>query len=331
MNEPTFSADFAMFGTDPSGFGPQGVGTLEAIDRVGEVGELVGFDLAYPFVSDVSLDEIKEALARNNLRASVVHPALYTDEFEEGGFTNPDLALRRRAAGVVRETAELAEELGADYVKIWPGRDGHDYPFQVDHAALWDRALEGVAEVARANPRTRFAIEYKRKEPRTHLLFGNVARLLLGLEEIGLDNLGIVVDFGHSLFAYETPADALHLANRYGRLFGVEFNDNYRASDDDLTAGSVHLMETIEFVHAMREIGWEGVWELDQTGVREDPVVAARASVRILRGIYRLLDGLDRAALAEAQARHDSMEAQRLVHNLLLDRAALRVETRGKV
>jgi xylose isomerase len=330
MKEPTFSADFAMFGTDPSGFGPQGVGTLEAIDRAGEVGDLTGFDLAYPFLSDVTVDEIKAALARNNLRASVVHPALYTDEFKEGGFTNPDPVLRKRATEVVRETAELAEELGADYVKIWPGRDGHDYPFQVDHAALWDRALEGVAEVARANPGTRFAIEYKRKEPRTHLLFGNASRLLLGLEEIGLDNLGIVVDFGHSLFAYEAPADALHLANRYGRLFGVEFNDNYRASDDDLTAGSVHLMETIEFVHAMRQIDYEGVWELDQTGVREDPVPAARASVRTLRGINRLLDGLDESALAEAQAHHDSMEAQRLIHSLLLSEVAPQVETHGK-
>lgn len=318
MSELNFSADFAMFGQDPSGFGPSGVGTLEAIDCAGEVGELAGFDLAYPFVSDVSINDIKEALARNDLRASVVHPALYTDEFKEGGFTNPDPALRRQAADVVRETAELAEELGSDFVKIWPGRDGYDYPFQVDYAALWDLALEGVAEAARANPGTRFAIEYKAKDPRTHLLFGSVARLLVGLQEIDLDNLGIVVDFGHSLFAGETPADALHLAHRYGRLFGVEFNDNFRASDDDLTAGSVHLIETLEFVHALHQIEWKGTLELDQTGVREDPVLAARASIRTLRAIDRVVGEIDTSALAEAQARHDALEAQRLVHELLL-------------
>jgi xylose isomerase len=328
MNELNFSADFAMFGQDPSGFGPLGVGTLEAIERAGQVGELTGFDLAYPFVSDVSLDQIKEALARNNLRASVVHPALYTDEFKEGSFTNPDPTLRRRADDVVQRTAEIAKELSADYVKIWPGRDGYDYPFQVDYAALWGQALEGLAELARANPNTRFAIEYKRKEPRTHLVFGNAARLLLGLQELGLDNLGIVVDFGHSLFADETPADALHLAHRYGRLFGVEFNDNFRASDDDLTVGSVHLIETLEFVYALRQIGWEGTWELDQTGVREDPVLAARASVRTLRAIDRVVEDIDTAALAEAQTRHDALEAQRLIHGLFLSALERDVENK---
>ena len=30
----------------------------------------------------------------------------------------------------------MAEELGADYVKFWPGQDGFDYPFQVDYDDL---------------------------------------------------------------------------------------------------------------------------------------------------------------------------------------------------
>jgi xylose isomerase len=324
VTELVFSADFAMFGQDPSGFGPPGITTLQAIDRAGEVGELQAFDLVYPFSGpDTNTETIKQRLASNGLRASVIHPSLYTDEFAEGALTNPDPELRARALDVVCRTVEAGRALDVDYVKIWPGRDGFDYPFQVNYADLWRRGLDMLAEVGSSFPGTRFAIEYKHKDPRTHLLFGNAARLLLGLQEIGIDNLGIVVDFGHALFAGEAPADSIHLAASLDRLFGVEFNDNFRASDDDLTAGSVHLLETIEFVRALREVGYSGVWELDQTGMREDPVRAARASIRTLRSIDRLLDSVDMDALRQAQSRHDALDAQRVIHEALLGLGSL--------
>jgi xylose isomerase len=319
MSPREFSADFAMFGSDPAGFGPAGVDTLQAIAAVAAVGELDAIDLAFPFTGEgVTLDAVRDALAQQRIRASAIHSVLYFSEFALGSFTNPDEALRERAREIVRGTVEAARALNVDYIKIWPGRDGYDYPFQVDHGRVWDDAVRWLAETADSAPDVRFAIEYKAKDPRTHVLFGNAARLLLAMEELKRPNLGIVVDFGHSLFAHETPADVIHLAHRHGRLFGVEFNDNFRASDDDFTAGAVHLMETIEFVHALRQVGFDGVWELDQIGTREDPAVAARDSVRTLRAIEALLDRMPADVLADAQRRHDALAAQRVIHGQLL-------------
>jgi xylose isomerase len=164
----------------------------------------------------------------------------------------------------------------------------------------------------------RFAIEYKPKEPRTHIVFATAAKTLLAIDEIGLANVGILMDVGHSLYAGEAPADAVQLIVGRGRLFGIDFNDNFRSWDDDLAVGSVHLLETLEFLLALRRLGWEGVWQLDQFPFREDPVEAARSSIRVLRALDRMLDRIDGDELRLVQEAQDALGAQRLVHDLLL-------------
>src|SRR4029077_2370576 len=66
--ELTFGAGLWMFGqfvdryaTDA--YGPP-VGVLEAIDRAGQVGDLVALDINYPFDEGVTADQVRTALAR---------------------------------------------------------------------------------------------------------------------------------------------------------------------------------------------------------------------------------------------------------------------------
>ncbi|HLT59729.1 MAG TPA: hypothetical protein VK020_00965, partial [Microlunatus sp.] len=51
---------------------------------------------------------------------------------------------------------------------------------------------------------------------------------------------------------------------------------------------------------------------------REDSVQAAKQAITFLKGVHRALDVLDTDALAEAQARHDALAAQRIVQQALL-------------
>ena len=300
-------------------YGPP-VDTLQAIDRAGEVGELVALDVNYPF-SDASITttQVRAALERNQLEAIAITPAIYTREFQRGSFTNPDAVIRRKTIDLAKRAIEVAGELGAKYVKFWPGQDGHDYPFQADHAQIWEYAVSGVREIAEFSPQTQFAIEYKMKEPRVHITFSTASRTLLAIQEMGVNNVGIVLDFGHSLFAKETPADVLLLVQRHGKLTSVEVNDNWREWDDDLTVGSVHIIETLEFLHALRCINWQGPILLDQFPFREDPVAAARASIRTLKALDRLLDRVDLNQLKAAQDAQDALAAQRLIQNLLIN------------
>jgi xylose isomerase len=304
-------------------YGPP-VSTLEAIDRAGQVGELSVLDINYPFTDpSISIGDVKAALARNNLSAMAITPHLYMREFRMGSFTHPDPAVRKKAIDLSKRAIEIAHALDAKYVKFWPGQDGFDYPFQVDYMQIWDYAVDGVRAVAESDPSMQFAIEYKFKEPRTHMLFSTAARTLLAIQEMRVNNVGIVLDVGHSLFAKETPAEAVQMVARHGKLVSVEMNDNWREWDDDLAAGSVHLIETLEFLAALRRINWSGEWLLDQFPFREDAVEAARASIRRLRAMNRLLDRLDFSVLAEAQTRQDALAAQNLVFELLLGELAV--------
>jgi xylose isomerase len=299
-------------------YGPP-VSTLEAIERAAAVGDIKVLDINYPFAGEnVTVEQVRETLQRTGLRAQAITPHLYMREFQMGSFTNPDPTVRRKAVDLGKQAIEVARQLDAKYVKFWPGQDGFDYPFQVDYKRLWDYSVEGIRAVAQTDPAMQFAIEYKEKEPRSHMFFSSAVRTLLAIEDMGVENVGIVLDLGHSFFAKETPADVLQLVSRRGKLVSVELNDNWREWDDDMAVGSVHLIETLEFLHALRLINWQGPLLLDQFPFRENAIRAAQASIKTIRALDSLLDRLDLSALASAQDRQDALEAQRIVLDMLL-------------
>jgi xylose isomerase len=298
-------------------YGPA-VSTADAIARAGQVGALDVLDVNYPFTEGDDLPAVKAALERHRLRAHAITPHIYTRLFQKGAFTNPDPRVRQAAIERCKDAIGVARELGARYVKFWPGQDGFDFPFQADYGELWRMTVEGIREVASADPKMQFAIEYKFKEPRTHMTLATAARTLLAIEDAGLPNVGVVMDLGHSLFAKETPAEALELLARRKRLTSVELNDNWREWDDDLTVGSIHLVETLEFMVSLRKIGWTDPLLLDQFPFREDPVAAARQSIATIKALDRLAERIDLEALRDAQKRQDALASQRLVQGLFL-------------
>lgn len=312
-----------MFGTfvdryATDGYGPP-VTVPDAIRRAASVGGIESLDINYPFWTEgLSVADVRAVLQETHLRALAVTPEIYTREFRGGAFTNPDPKIRQRALDLIAEATEVGYELGVDYVKIWPGQDGFDYPLQADPRRLWELSVEGMQKVAGPHPELPFAIEYKPKEPRTHMFFSDAARTLLAIEDIGLPNVGVLLDFGHALYGGESPAAAAELCLARGRLIDIDLNDNFRGWDDDMTVGSVHLLETIEFLHTLRRAAWDRAWKLDQFPFREDPVEAARASIRMLRALHRVLDRVDDEELAVIQERQDALGAQRLVHDMLL-------------
>lgn len=299
------------------GYGPAR-SLLEMIDLAGSVGDLSVVDLTWPFVDPgITHDAIKAQLAKNQLEVIGITPEIYTRKFRNGAFTNPDAGLRREAHDLITEAVSVVKDFGADYVKLWPGQDGWDYPFQVDHHNHWKLAMDGVAALAFENPDVKFVIEYKPREPRVKMAYDSVSRTLLALEKIDAPNVGILLDFGHALFGGESAADSAQLAIDYGRLFGMDVNDNFRGWDDDLIAGTVHPMELFEFFYVLRKNNWEGVWQLDQFPFRDDHVEAAKMAIEFLKRVDQGLDRLDFAALQEAQSRHDAVTAGRLAREAL--------------
>ncbi len=314
-----FASYVDRYATD--GYAPA-VSTLEMIDRAAEVEGLSAVDVPYPFTPGVTVEQVQQALSAHGLSVTGVTPEIYLRKFGKGAFTNPDPGVRREALALMNDAAGIVRALNGQYLKIWPGQDGWDYPFQVNHHDLWALAVDGMRELAAANSDLRIAIEYKPREPRVKMTWDSAARSILGIQQIGLDNVGVLLDFGHSLYGGESPADAAQLLIDHGVLYGMDVNDNLRGWDDDLVVGTVHLTEIFEFFYTLRINNWEGVWQLDQFPFREDTVEAARLSIETLKAIYRALDDLDMPALRDAQARQDALAAQRIVQRALLSSMA---------
>lgn len=322
MTAPEFGAGLWNFATYVDRYAVDGYGparsTLEMLDLAGKVDDLAWVDIMFPFTKDVSLDDVKASLKKNNLKCIGITPEIYFREWRMGAFTNPDAKARASAMDRLNQAADVVRDLGAKYVKVWPGQDGFDYPFQVDYHELNRLAVEGMRDLARNHPDLKFVIEYKPREPRTHMFWGSAPKTILGIHQMNVDNVGVLLDFGHALFGGEPPAEAAQMLIDHGLLWGMDVNDNYRGWDDDMVVGSLHLIEIMEYFWVLKKNNWEGVWNLDQFPFREEAVDNANTSIRFLKALYRALESLDVQGLVEAQSRHDALKATRIVQDALL-------------
>ena len=300
------------------GYGPSR-STEEMLDAAAQVQGLTYLDINVPFATDsLNAHDVKTMLDDRGLKCRATTPHIYMREYSRGAFTNPDSELRLRTRNRVEEAVEAAAVLDAGYVKFWPGQDGYDYPGQVDYEQIWGYTVNAMREICEKHSDVQFAIEYKPKEPRVRMTLANAPKTLLAIQETGVDNLGIVMDFGHSLMAGESPTESLLMINRYEKLVSAELNDNWRDWDDDLPVASVHLFETMEYLLALRSIEWQDPLLLDQFPFRENPVAAVARSIETIEMLSEACARVDGVELAEAQSRQDALTVQRIYWNALL-------------
>ena len=300
------------------GYGPPR-STEEMLDAAAQVQGLTYLDINVPFATDsLNAHDVKTMLDDRGLKCRATTPHIYMREYSRGAFTNPDSELRLRTRNRVEEAVEAAAVLDAGYVKFWPGQDGYDYPGQVDYEQIWEYTVNAMREICEKHSDVQFAIEYKPKEPRVRMTLANAPKTLLAIQETGVDNLGIVMDFGHSLMAGESPTESLLMINRYEKLVSAELNDNWRDWDDDLPVASVHLFETMEYLLALRSIEWKDPLLLDQFPFRENPVAAVARSIETIEMLSEACTRVDGVELAEAQSRQDALTVQRIYWNALL-------------
>ena len=267
----------------------------------------VGLDYPYQF-SDP--DEVKPLLEKSGLAFATLEIGLYPDrKWKNGTYTAPDPGIRREAIEMSKRALDVAAELKAADVLMWPGQDGFDYPFQSDYRKYWTLLVDGIGEVAAHRPDVKIAIEYKKQEPRANCYVRNAGVLLHLLHEVGLENVGGCVDLGHSLAAAENPAEALVLLDRAGKLFQVHLNDNYRDWDHDLIIGSVTFWETLEFFYWLARCGWDGWYILDIFPYRIDGSGAMQQGVDRTIQLIELAERIATDTFKESLSQADVLAA----------------------
>lgn len=293
------------------------------IRQASEIPGVKGVELVGTWdVTPQNVDQMGDLLTKYGLACASIIPDHFSQKrWGRGAFTSKDPAIRAQALEETVAAAELARKLRCPLVNLWPGQDGYDYPLQSDYRAERRWIVDAVGRAARAYPDIKFSLEYKPKEPRTHSFMARAADTHLVAREVGLPNVGVTIDTGHSLVAGENVAEAAVLLSDYGaRLFHLHFNDNYRSWDDDMIVGSVHLVEFLELWFWLKELGYQGWYSMDQYPYREDGQGALRASVEFLTAIDEILTDAARAELRAIVSRGDPLESTAWIRGKLFRR-----------
>jgi sugar phosphate isomerase/epimerase len=288
----------------------------QMVARAATVEGLSELDLNYPDHVGKDAQAVANLVRDTGLSVSGLAMRYYTNPaFKRGAFTNADPMVRREAIDLTKRGIDAAREMGAPMMTLWLGQDGYDYAFQCDYTALWEAEIAGIAEVCAHDPDCMISIEYKPNEPRAYSLLNDASTTLLAIAEVGAANLGVTIDFAHSLYADEQPAFAAALIARKSKLLGLHLNDGYAKRDDGLMVASVHEFATLELLREVHRAGFDGAIYFDTfpdaSGL--DPVAECAANIRTVR---RLLAAVDTMAgdnsLADAQSRQDPVAAQNI-------------------
>ncbi|MGA2766292.1 MAG: sugar phosphate isomerase/epimerase family protein [Spirochaetia bacterium] len=265
------------------------VGLEERLRRIAGIEGITGVELCYdPRGEEGDAALVRKLLAAHRLHAPVVNAPLVGDKrWMFGTFSAADREVRREAIEVTRQTIDFAEATGAGIVNLWLGQDGFDYPFQADYREQWENMVNGVRTCAEYKPEVCLALEFKPREPRNRALIDSASTSILLAQEIARPNVGITIDSGHVLQVGANMAQAVELCSRAGRLFNMHLNDNYAGWDDDMIAGSVHLVEYLELLYTLRKISYGGWCSIDIFPYRENAERATEESVAFLAACDR--------------------------------------------
>lgn len=302
----------------PTGY-DRAYNTAELFERLSRIEGITGVELIGG--ANIAMDnvsKVKELLKKYKFKAVSVIPDHFGKAlWGKGAFTAPDAEVRRTAVEETCAMIDTAREVDCDLINIWNGQDGYDYPMQVDYIETRKWLVEGIRECADYAPDIKLALEYKPKEPRNHSFISNVFSTLLLIDDIARENVGLTIDTGHSLVAYENMAEAACAAMGRGRLFHMHFNDNYRYWDDDMITGSIHTIEYIELLYWLKKSGYTGWISADQYPYREDSVKAVEQSIKWLGAFENVAGRIDIERIKSVFNKQDAVASTEMIRDLM--------------
>ncbi len=319
-----FSSGLHVFGNTLDRFVGGGYKENRTLEQMfadaAKVKDLKGVELVANWhINESNIDEVKKLSKKHDLAITMVVIDIFTQaKWSMGSFAAKDPAIRKQAIEDVKKYLDITAQLDCDLIDLWFAHDGFDYSFQADFIKAWQDIIDGIKECADDRTDMRLGIEYKIKEPRTHIHIGTIGKVLALLSKVAKDNVGIIIDVGHSLCAYENMAETIALCKLFDdKLFHLHLNDNYRAWDDDMLVGSVHLQEYLELLYWVKKVGYSGWYSLDIFPYREDGIKSADESIEWLKVMIKAIESVDDQEIEAVIKRGDGVEALGLMRKML--------------
>jgi len=321
-----FSTGIWVFGTGVERFAPIGYKPakpiVELIDEAAKVEDLDGLEFHYPTeVNEDNVKIVKDSLSRYNIKAVAIAPVLSQEaQWARGALSALNENTRRRAVERCKKAIDIARELGAEILIIWPGREGFDFPFTTDYRKLWNNYVSSIKEIAEYGSDIKIALEYKIEDPSSYLLHGSAARALTTILELkmqGIKNVGINVEFAHAKLAKEYVPETIVLISRYNALYHLHLNDIFTEVDLDLFPASVHLLEFMELLYWLREVNYNGWYGLDLFPRYLDAAEMIRQSIANIKALIKILEKVGWEKIKKTIDMNNPIESQKLLRELL--------------
>lgn len=98
--------------------------------------------------------------------------------------------------------------------------------------------------------------------------------------------MGVTIDFGHSVYGGEHPAEAVCMLAESPYPFYVHVNDNDGTRDWDYFCGTKHYLEYVEFLFYLKRYGYTDYLTSDTSPTRWDIKGTFEANSRLSNKIW---------------------------------------------
>ena len=272
-----------------------------------------GVEVVYPYeVSDVQ--ETKAALQKYNLEIAAVNVNVKAEpEFRNGGVTSLEQEVREKAVQFIKNAKDFAADVGADKVTCCPLGDGYEFAFQNDYAVAWKHLIETFSEAGDYRREIPLYVEYKPSETRGRCFVDTAAKALCLLNDIKNDDMGVTLDFGHSMYGNENPAEAVSLLELSPYKYYIHINDNDGKWDWDYFTGSKHLLDYVEFLYYLKKYNYNDYFTSDTSPTRWDIRGTFEVNSRMTEKIWSLFDRIDTPHLEKLMGEGDYLETWKFI------------------
>ncbi|CAB1060196.1 hypothetical protein D1BOALGB6SA_4961 [Olavius sp. associated proteobacterium Delta 1] len=276
-----------------------------------------GVEIVYPYEVSDPLDT-RELLKKHDLKVAAVNVNVKAEpEFRNGGLTSHNKDIRDKAVRFIKEAKDFAAGVGADKVTCCPLGDGYEFSFQYDYARTWKYLVDAFGEAGAHRPEIPLFVEYKPSETRGRCFVDTAAKALCLLNDIQNKDMGITLDFGHSMYGNENPAEAFVLLSESPYKAYIHINDNDGKWDWDYFCGTKHFLEYIEFLYYLKKYDYQDYMTSDTSPTRWDIIGTFEANSRISNKIWRLLEQIDNAEFERLISGDDYLKTWQFIENNL--------------
>jgi xylose isomerase len=280
----------------------------EKFEAASKIPDMQGLECVYPYEVNQP-DEIMSLMKKYDLGISAINVNVKAEpEFRNGGLTSPDKKVREKAVRFIKEGKDFAAVVGADKVTCCPLGDGYEFSFQVDYTENWNYLLEVFSEAAEYRPEIPLFIEYKPSETRGKCFLSDAATTVLLIKQIGKPALGVTLDFGHSVYGGNNPAEELALIHNSGVPYYVHINDNDGKWDWDFFAGSHHYLAYVEFLYYLKKFNYQDYITSDTSPTRWDINKMFEINNRITTKLFKAIDRMEEKGLQDVLESRDYMK-----------------------